>query len=136
MESGYLLVETHPRLPGMVRLRHDSRPPATSSPELCFAARFEDIDAAMMHAHEGLRRRLVDVNQRLYRSDVTTAVAIADAVELPHRRTYLAAELAADPDLQAAISRLHARHRRWERFFDAVGIAALILLLVLSVLGI
>jgi hypothetical protein len=48
----------------------------------------------------------------------------------------LAAELAADPDLQAAISRLHARHRRWERFFDAVGIAALILLLVLSVLGI
>jgi hypothetical protein len=136
MEPGYLLVEVHPGQRGLVRLRSTRQAPAHSSPALRFAARFDDIDAAMMHAHEGLRRRLVDVDQRLYRSGITAAVAVADAVELPHRRHYLDPALADDPSLTTAIDRLHARHQRWERIFNGIGVGAVILLLTAAVLGI
>jgi hypothetical protein len=136
MEPGYLLVEVHPERTGTVRLVRSPQAPSPQSPRLRFCARFEDVDAALMHAHEGLRRCLVDVDRRLYRSSVTTAVAVVEAVELPHRRTYLHPDLDADPILEATIARLHARHRRWDRIFNGVGIGALILLIVLSVLRI
>jgi hypothetical protein len=62
------------------------------------------------------------------------AVAAAEAIELPHRRVFIDPELADDPDLQVAIERLHRAHRRWDRFFNLVGVAALLLLLATTFL--
>ena len=136
MQSGYLLLETRPEHPQLVQVRRADELPARPSPQLKFAARFQDIDAALMHFHEGLRRRLVDLDAHLYRTELTDAVAVAEAIELPHRRVHIDAALANDPRLTAAIERLHQKHRRWQRIFNGVGIAALVLLLLTAVLGI
>jgi hypothetical protein len=140
MREGYLLVETNPAHPGKVRLRGIDDPPEGTAvgvdPNLRFIARFHDLDAALMHFHAGLSRRLLDVNERIYRADPVEAVSVADAIELPHRRIYLDPALDRDGQLTAAIQRLHRRHRRWKRFFNGVGIAAVILLLAKLLLGV
>jgi hypothetical protein len=140
MREGYLLVETNPAHPGKVRLRGiDDLPEGTAvgvDPNLRFIARFHDLDAALMHFHAGLSRRLLDVNERIYRADPVEAVSVADAIALPHRRIYVDPALDRDGKLTAAIQRLHRRHRRWERFFNGVGIAAVILLLAKLLLGV
>lgn len=132
MRSGYLLLETDPETPGLVRLVHSERAPAEGAPNLRFAARFDDVDAALMHCHEGLRQRLADLDRRLYTVDIRRAVAVADAIELTHRRVYCDPALAADPAVRAAREARRRRHRRRERLFGAVGAAAVALLVLLN----
>jgi hypothetical protein len=103
---------------------------------LRFAARFADIDAALMHFHAGLRRHLVDVNRHLYRAPLGDAIAVAEAIELPHRRVFIDPELAHDERLPRAVDALHRHHRRRDRVFNAVGIAALIWLVVKAFFGV
>ncbi|NBC13460.1 MAG: hypothetical protein GVY09_08975 [Gammaproteobacteria bacterium] len=108
---------------------------APQAPESAgIVAYFWDLDAAMMHFHADLRRRLLDLDRRAYRADMVEAAAALDAVELQHQRTYLAPALAASPALIKATERLHHRHQRWRRLFDWVGVLALVLLFVMSVL--
>lgn len=141
MQGGYLLVETHPAHPGLVRIRTAEQAPAeratdhAGAPRLRYAARFDDLSAAQMHAHELLRRRLVDVDSRLYRTDPITAVSAAESIGLHHRRVYLDPELAAEPALAEAIARRCARRQRLSRLWDAVGIGALLFLLARLLLG-
>ena len=139
MREGYLLIETNPAHPGKVRLRGmDDLPKgaaAGADPNVRFIARFRDLDAAVMHFHASLSRRLLDVNERIYRADPVEAVSVADAIELSHRCIYIDPALERDGLLTAAIERLHRRHRRWERFFNGVGIAAVIFLLAKILLG-
>jgi hypothetical protein len=97
-------------------------------------AYFWDLDAAMMHFHADLRRRLLDVDRRAYRADMVEAAAALDAIELQHQRTYLAPALAASPALSEATQRLHHQHQRWRRVFDWLGIIGLLLLFLMSLL--
>lgn len=136
MQPGYLLLEQPDAGRNLVRLSSAAVLPPAPGAALRFAAHFQDLEAALMHFHEGVRRHIVDVDERLYRTDIINAVAVADAIELPHRRAYIDPTLAAEPALESTIASLHARHRRWARVFNGVGIAALILLVLTAVLGV
>ena len=143
MRQGYLSLETHPEHPDQVRIiaserRPDpanSREPGPHAPRVRCVVRFEDLDAAAMHAHTALRRRLVDIDSHRYRIDPVAAVAALDSIGLRHERVHLDPALASDPSLGTSIQRLTARRRRIEAFWNGMGIIALIWLLALVALG-
>lgn len=136
MHNGFLAVETHQQKPGVVRLflaEHSPAPelPGGPQPEVRYVARFSDSEAALMHAHEHLKRRLVDPDARLYRVPVERAVAAVEAIGLRHHRVYIDPVLAEDES--GAIAAETARLRRWaerkRRFFEAMGYIGIGLLL-------
>lgn len=139
MHAGYLVVETHATHPGLVRIREADQAPATpaagGSPRLRYAAYFDDLDAARMHAHDKLRRRLVDVDTGLYRSDLVTAVAAVEAINLRHRQIYVDPDIGEDPALTAAVRADRARQARVARVWQLVGVIALLLLIIKLLLG-
>jgi hypothetical protein len=115
LQSGYLGVETHPDHPGMIRLVLAEHLPSAATPDpdggrLRFAARFNDSEAALMHAHELLRRSLVDVDSHRYRAGSEDAIAAIESLALSHHDVYL------DPDLDAgARERIETRRDAFER---------------------
>lgn len=134
MRSGYLTVETRSGRPGLVRIHTCAvRPPSekltAADPRVCYMARFQDTEAALMHAHNALRRSLVDVDARLYRADPI------DAIALSHERLHLDPDLANSPSLARKIAQRRARQARIDRLWERVGVAALVLLAVLLLLG-
>lgn len=136
MQPAYLAVETHPARPDMVRLVLAPRQPDPPSggqvgPRLRYVARFNDGDAALMHTHELLRRRLVDIDARLYRVSCELAVAAIESLGLAHRRVYLDPAFERQQRSEIAERTLRFRHRRQlkERVFRYVGYAGLALLL-------
>lgn len=139
MHSAYLLLETSASHPGLARLFiAETLPPLpgpAADPELRHAVRFTDIDVARMHAHELLRRRLVDIDAGLYQAGPLEAVAAVESIDLSHRRAYLDPALANDPALKTAIATLIARRLRRDRLWEWVGMAALGLLLIKLLLG-
>ncbi len=146
MRQGYLLIETHPDFPGRVRLLSADRPPpepmetapggSPDKPQIRYAALFNDLDVAVMHAHTALQRGLIDIDTQLYRADPARAVAAVEAIALQHRRVYLDPKLAANPLLDAEIARRRRRLRRRDRVWNGIGILALLMLLLKLVLGI
>ena len=143
MRQGYLLIEIHPDFPGRIRLQASDRPPDhplehpnSQSPRICYAARFNDLDVAAMHAHTALRRDLIDIDAHLYRTDTLRAVAAVESIALSHRRIHLAPELASDPRLGAEIARRQGRLRRRDQVWNGIGLLALLLLLLKLVLGV
>lgn len=122
MAAHLLVIETHPEHPGLVRVL--IRPgfpdefPAPEAPHIRYAARFDDVETARMHAFTALKRYLVDVDASLFRVPVETAVAAVEAIGLTHRKVFL------DPDLAAAhgdcIERLVAEARRRRRRSDLI----------------
>ncbi|AHF03780.1 hypothetical protein MARPU_07820 [Marichromatium purpuratum 984] len=134
MHSGHLIVETHPDHPGLVRLQACDQPPPVTSQLRC-AIRFEDVDTARMHAHQRLRRRLVDVDAGLYRVDPITACAAIAAIALPHRRVMIDPAVESDPELATLIARYRAHNRRVDLVFNTIGAFALLLLLALGILS-
>lgn len=138
MRLGYLAIWTDSGRPGLIRLTVSSSVPAplgaagADRSQLHFCARFDDLDAALMHFHSEMPRRLVDVDARLYRASVMEAVIAADAIALGHRCIYIDPALAESPMLREAIERRRARHAVWSRVFDWVGYLALAVLLALT----
>jgi hypothetical protein len=128
MEPGYLLLETRPDQPGLVVARVRSEAPQANADGLRFAARFNDIDAALMHLHQRLRRRLRTLEPRTYAVDLVEAVAAADAIELDHRRVYLDPSLSQSDAVDARIEAYHRRYQLKDWLLQAVGILALIFL--------
>lgn len=147
MRQGYLLIEAHPDYPDRVRLvtsdRPPSEPPSPPSgmppghhPRILYAALFNDLDVAAMHAHTALRRDLVDIDAHLYRTDTLWAVAAVESIALNHRRIYLDPDLASDPRLGTEIARRQGRLRRWDRVWNGIGLLAVLLLVLKLALGI
>lgn len=136
MRQAYLAIETHLDRPGFVRLflaEHSPAPAAGDSgqPQVRYVARFNDSEAALMHAHEYLKRRLIDPDSRLYRASLELAVAAVEAVELRHRRIFLDPFLD-DKSLEvidAEQQRLMRIQERKRRFFEAMGYIGIGLLL-------
>lgn len=142
MRQGYLSVLTHPDHPGQIRLVASVEPPpsgasvpAPHDASLRYCARFNDLDAGLMHAHTALRRRLIDIDTHRYRADPVTAIAAVDGIALGHRQVYLDPEVAASPQLHAAVARARARTRSWDRIWNGVGILAVLFLLARLIIG-
>jgi len=141
MYGGYLVIETDRAHPGLVRILETASMPAEPNPphreghRVIYAARFDDLSAAHMHAHAAMRRHLLDVDAGLYRIDPVNAVAAVDASDLSHRRVYLERELADDPDLARAVAGRRKRYRLNDRIWQSVGIAAALILLTKLLLG-
>ena len=144
MSAGYLIVETRADHPGRVRV-HGSEalpepkatsPETPSAPRVRFVARFGNLHVARMHAHGALRRCALDPEAGLYRTDPVTAVAAVDAIDLHHETVYLDPAIAGDPSLARETARRRRAHARVDRFFNGVGVAAILFLLLLALLGI
>lgn len=137
MQPAYLAVETNPAHPGMIRLVLAPRQPdpaadaAEAAPRLRYVARFNDGDAALMHTHELLRRRLVDIDARLYRVNCELAVAAIESLGLAHHRVYLDPAFERQQRSEIAERALRFKHRRQrkERAFNYAGYAGIALLL-------
>lgn len=136
MEDGYLIIETHREHPSLVRIRKAEVPPAEpdpgngTDPRIRYVARFNDLSAAQMQTHTRLRHGLVDIDAGLYRSDPVEAVAAAQSLALRHQRVYLDPELAGSDALAEAIADHQRRHSLADRFWQALGVFAVVFLLV------
>jgi hypothetical protein len=128
VQSGYLAIETHRDRPGIVRLvlsteAPDPAPAAHADRRLRYVARFNDREAALMHTHEILRRRLIDLDTHLYRVPPERAIAAVESLDLKHRRIYLDSEFS-DESRSAIASlteRLRSRRRAWATLFQTLG---------------
>lgn len=89
-----------------------------------------------MHLHQGLRRHLNSLEPRTYRVDLEVAVAVADAIELDHRRVFIQPELAESASLDQRIKGLRLRHQRFDLLMQAVGLLALLFLALWGLLPI
>ena len=129
MEQGYLYIERSPSHPGLLRLlaRTSSLPPTAAGsdadPATVYVARFNDIEAARLHAFSALRRRLLDVDSGLFRVDVAEAIAVVESIALAHRRLFL--DPALDDGTRRRIADRTATRRRRkalaDRFWQVVG---------------
>lgn len=143
MRHGFLLIETRADRPGLVRVygtETESEPAPVfpqrdDRPKLRYCAHFQDLDAALMHTHEPLRRRLVDIDKGLYRADPLEAVASAQSVDLRHWQTYVDAEIADDPRLANIVTSRRRRKKRFQLLWNIVGAIAILLLLLKPLLG-
>lgn len=143
MRSGFLLIETRADRPGLVRIfGTDSKsepvpvfPQRDDLPKLRYCAYFHDLDAALMHVHEPLRRRLMDIDKRLYRADPVQAVAAAQGVGLRHWQTYIDADIADDPHLAEIVTARHRRRKRLDLLWNSVGVLAALFLMLKLLLG-
>jgi hypothetical protein len=136
VRSGYLSIETHRDRPGLVHLLVTSEPLETASgsqgvPRIRYIARFSDREAALMHTHEILKRRLLDLDTHMYRVALPQAIGAIESLDLSHRRIYLDGDLSAGETraVRAWTSRFRNRRRRWDRLFEALGYIGLGLLL-------
>jgi hypothetical protein len=134
MHAGYLSVETHPQHQGIIRfgkqLYAPQLPDGEAGGRIRYVARFNDIDAAMMHVHEALRHRLVDLENHRYKVAVADAIAAVKSRQLPQRETWIDPDL--DDEIMQSIDASIALHRqrqaRFEELMKLVGKAAIVLL--------
>ena len=137
MPTGYLSVQTHPDHEGLVRILASRTHPsgeagaAAHHPAVRYVARFRDRDAAMMHVHELLRHRLVDIDDRLYRTELATAIAAIESIDLRHERLYVDPEtLQRSGDEIRNRTDVFTRRRLWrDRMFRGMGFVGIALLL-------
>lgn len=104
--------------------------PGANGPFTVYCARFNDVDTAMMHAHLALCRKLLDIDAHLYRASPLEAAAAADALALRHRVIHLDPAVENDPRFKELVQRTKRRARRIGRFCNAVGLAAICLLIL------
>ena len=138
MKSGFLCLQTHPEHAGLVRvMTQEILPELTKRDEQMpyrYVARFEDIEAAQMHLHNCMRRGLVDLENRIYRGELEHMIACVEADDLDHARIWLDPALADEASLRikSLVARMRATRRRHDRIWQAVGIAAILMLLLSS----
>jgi hypothetical protein len=143
LQSAYLSIETHTDQPGLIRIGLNEWRPAIPGAtaqgvrRVRYIARFNDGEAALMHAHQLLRSRLADVDARLYRCDLVTAVAAIESIGLGHTRIHLDPGLNTETyaAIQSRVLVLTVKRHRRERLWDSVGYIALGFLLVQALTG-
>jgi hypothetical protein len=141
MKTGYLLLETHPDHEGMIRARIRDEVPNTqeseAGSEIRYIARFDDIEAALMHLHNQLHNRLVDLDNRLYKTEINHAISAVESDDLRHQQVWIDPTI--DAQTRAAIdaetTQLKHRHARWNRGWMMVGGFFLLLFLFLNLIS-
>ena len=128
MKQGYLFVETSSSHPGLVRVRTAFESPLLSADRnadttICYVARFNDLDAARLHAFSGLRHHMIDVDSGLFRVSATEVIAVIESIALSHARVYLDPDMSlqARDQLDRRIEMLRRRKRRVDRVWQTVG---------------
>lgn len=128
MQSGYLAIETHRDRPGFLRLVVSSESPDTASApqserRLRYVARFNDCEAALMHVHEILKRRLINPDAHLYRASLEQTIAAIESLDLKHRRVYLDPGISAERNatIEALTKQICVRRRSRAAFFQTLG---------------
>ena len=136
MKPGYLSIETHRDRPGLVRLIITETAPDTGATRqdplrIRHIVQFDDSEAALMHTHEILKRRLLDPDAHLYRATFERAIGAVESLALRHRRVYLDTELPAQSSaaIEGWTIRFRNQRRRRERLFETLGYIGLGLLL-------
>jgi hypothetical protein len=135
VDHGYLAVETHRNRPGLVRIvltrELPAEQPDDAETRLRYAARFNDGDAALMHTHEILKRRLLDPDSRLYRVPEARAIAAIESLGLSRRDVYF--DPLMDEGARQAIDQLRqhlvVQRQRKEQVFTTLGYIAIGILL-------
>jgi hypothetical protein len=141
MKTGYLTLETHPEHQDLVRvLMKDVLPntqEATHGSQIRYIARFNDIEAGQMHLHNMMHNNLVDLDNHIYRIDLSKAIAAIEADDLNHARVWIDPSLSDSDrfqiDQQTSIFKL--RHRRWNKFWLFVGGFFVVLFVIMSIIG-
>ncbi|MGB5560695.1 MAG: hypothetical protein WBM71_02270 [Sedimenticolaceae bacterium] len=128
VENGYLSIETHRDRPAIARFFLSAEPPdpqagVHAARRIRYIARFNDRDAALMHVHEVLKRRLIDPDTHLYGVPVEHAIAAAESLDLKHTRIYVDTEFGDDAhaSIAAFTERFRRNARRKEIFFQTLG---------------
>ncbi len=141
MRVGFIVLETHPDHPGLMRVIKTTTAP--NPPEgddggtIRYVVRFNDVDAAQMHIHDTLRHHCEDIDAGRYRVELVEAVAAAESVELKHERIWIDHHLNAVTmeQINDQVDKLHQRHLRVDKIARVVGAIA-VALLVLRFLGV
>ena len=143
MKAGYLAIETPPEethLSGLIRLvSWDELPEAKDHkyPEnVHYIARFNDILAASMHFHNGLRHKLEDLDEHIYRAELTHAIAVIEAEDdLRHERVWI--DPAIDQDALEVIQKdaegIRSKKEKIDKAIQMLGYLAIILLTIYGV---
>jgi hypothetical protein len=136
VRPGYLSIQTHDAHRGRVRILISAQRPAVepdsrTTLRIRYTARFNDCDAALMHTHELLKRRLLDPDAHLYRVDLARAIAAVESVELRRETVFWDPQLNDDTRTQVAelVTANRASQRRKDRFFQTLGYIGIAILL-------
>ncbi|MCB1755187.1 MAG: hypothetical protein KDJ38_06680 [Gammaproteobacteria bacterium] len=140
MRSGHVYLALDSRHKGLIRLAGSEVVPdeITDSGRILWVGRFQDRDAGMMHAHNRLCRRLVDIDQRLYDAPVAQAIAALETDNLPHQRVFIDPSLDAQTrhDLDRWAAYYRQRERRLETLVGWIRVTAISLLVFNFLFGI
>jgi hypothetical protein len=127
MKRGYLVLETHPEHRGMIRAVTRDELPNTEDSEqgsaIRYIARFDDIEAGLMHLHNQLHHCLIDLDTRLYRADLKQAISAIESDDLHHQQVWMDPSIDAPTraEIETQTARLKLSHRRWNTAWMMVG---------------
>lgn len=135
MYEGYISLRTHPDQPGLVRLvpsesNPRSEPAHAGTGQLRYVLKFVDLDTAMQHAHNAMRRQLVDINQHLYKTPLAAAMGDLDAIEIRHELIWQDPELTEEEldQMEDELVHRHQGQRRRDRVIQVIKWVAIALL--------
>ena len=136
MRAGYLYLQTHNDHPELVRVLTSEHSPDVQHSQpptaIPYVARFNDLDAAKMHFHNELRRKLVDIDTSLYQISLAEAIATVEAEELRHQRVWIdpALSQSALNQVETITARAQRRHQLHNLIWRTVGVIAIVWLLL------
>lgn len=135
MLSGYLGIQTNPEFPDKVKIITWDELPETKNNNygegIQYITKFNDILAAQLHVHNGLRHKLLDADERLYQADITEAIAVVESDDdLRQQRTWIDPALNDDDIkiIEALVKQKRLRKKRINYLIQFVGFLALALL--------
>ncbi|MES9834743.1 MAG: hypothetical protein ABW157_22025 [Candidatus Thiodiazotropha sp. LLP2] len=141
MKTGYLVLETHPNHKGMIRARiRDELPNTQDSDEgstIRYIARFDDIEAALMHLHSELNHQLIDLDSRLYKADIKDAISAIESDQLRHQQVWIDPSINEQDraEIEAHTAQLKKRHNIQNRIWMIVGGFFVLLFFVMNTLN-
>ena len=135
MQSGFLGIQTNPEFPDNVIIITWDELPKTKNNNygegIQYITKFNDILAAGMHVHNGLRHKLLDADTRLYQADIAEAIAVVESDDdLRQQRIWIDPSLN-DDDLkliESLVKKKRLRKKRINRLIQLAGFLALALL--------
>lgn len=136
MKTGFLILETHPEHSGLVRVRRGDKVPELTSQRdgtvIRYIARFQDVEAGQMHVQNVMHNRLMDLENRIYRSDLCEMIACIEADGLDHARVWMDPTITKPESERIESMVLLRRHRQKvvDLIWQTVGIIGLLLLLI------
>ncbi len=145
MKAGYLAIEAPPQGiggTGVIKMLSWDELPQSDKDESAvgagfpenvrYVARFNDILAATMHFHNGLRKNLEDINTHVYRTELTHAIAVIEAEsDLRHERIWIDPTIS-QGDLEAIkqdAEKIRTKKNKINRVIKIVGYLAIGLLI-------